>query len=164
MASQPSDTFDALLCFDANLPKLGKCEDNCGCKKSILCIHRFNSKVQVEHCNTKAFGGWSDLSIFTHFLGCIIAGIARSSINPGRYVFIILTKDRNFIYDVKKEWEKTDADARLDLVFSGNSISCGGLIVFIQQIDCPNYGHSKADDLRCAFYKVNSFLSENSKA
>lgn len=123
-----------------------------------LCIHRFNHKVQVENYDSKRFHGWSDLEMFTYFLGQIFINIAKGTAIPDDCVFMILTKDRNFIDDVKKEWEGKKALTYLPLIFSGNFISCGGLVVFIQQIDCPNYGNKRADDLRCAFSKVNNFL------
>ena len=156
-------TVDAFICFDANLPKLPTCKQNCGMKQSILCVHRFDHKVQVEHCNTKRFQGWSDLRIFTYFLGRVLESIAERSVTPDS-IFIILTKDRDFIEDIRREWEEANAGTRLDLVFSGNYISSGGLIVFICQIDCPNYGHNRADDLKCALYKVNNFLSKKDEA
>ncbi len=127
----------------------------------MLCIHRFNPKVQVANYNTKKFTGWSDLRIFTYFLGHIFASIAEGTVMPNECVFMILTKDRNFIDDIKNEWEKAKAQTYLDLVFSGNSISCSGLIIFIQQIDCPNYGNRRADDLKCAFSKVNDFFTKH---
>lgn len=159
MAGQLINAADVLVCFDANLPKIEKCQPNCETKRSISCIHRFDRKVLVEHCNTKKFQGWSDLCIFMYFLGRIFESIAEGLVTPSS-VFIILTKDRNFIDDVKNDWEKTKRlGSRLQLQFLGNSISCGGLVVFVQQIDCPNYGNTRKDDLKCAFYKVNNFLT-----
>jgi len=149
---------EAFICFDANLPKLQTCRQNCGVKKSILCVHRFNHKVQIEHCNTKRFQGWSDLRIFTYFLGRIIESIAEGSVAPNS-IFIILTKDRNFVEDVKREWNEAHAGTRLDLTFSGNYIFGAGLTVFICQISCSNYWRSAADCLRCALDIVNNFLS-----
>lgn len=78
---------------------------------------------------------------------------------PSECLFMILTKDRNFIEDVKKEWEETKAGTYLSLVFSGNFISCGGLVIFIQQVDCPSCGNCRVDDLKCVFSKVNDFLT-----
>jgi len=149
---------EVFICFDANLPKIPTCKQNCEAKQSVLCVHRFNHKVQIEHCNTRRFQGWSDLKIFTYFLGRVLESIAEGSVATDS-IFVILTKDRDFIEDIRSEWERADVGARLDLTFSGNYISSGGLVVFICQIDCPNYGHNRADDLRCAFDKVNNFLS-----
>ena len=163
MTDDQPEALDAFLCFDANLPRLERCEHNCDRKKSVLCIHRFEPKVQIEYCNSQSFSGWSDLRILTYFLGCLVDNIAKGAISPGRCVFMILTKDRNFIDDVKVEWKRADPNARLDLKFSGNFISCGGLVVLVQQIDCRNYGTNKASDRKCAFHKVNEFLSKKSK-
>lgn len=134
-----------------------------------MCIHRFNHKVEVERCNTKKFQnwsglgrGWSDLRVFTYFLGRILEYVAEGLVIPNS-VFMILTKDRNFIEDVRKEWKKWEeekGEVYLPLTFSGNYISYGGLVVFIQQIDCPNCGNKWKDDLKCAFLKVNSFLQK----
>ncbi len=146
------------MCFDANLPGLERCKSNCESAKGTLCVHRFNNKVQVENYDPQRFPGWSDLRVFTYFLGQILVNIAKGVVVPNDCIFMILTKDRNFIDDIRKEWEEIKAETYLPLVFSGNFISCGGLVVFIQQIDCPNYGHKRADDLRCAFRKVNNFL------
>lgn len=159
-----SKSLDALLCFDANLPKLDSCKPNCSSRASILCPHRFKPNVQIEFCNSKKFSGWSDLRIFTHFLGYILDNVAKQSAAPGRCIFIILTKDRNFIEDIKKEWRKTDYGKYFNLVFSGNSISWNGIVVFVQQVDCPNYGNKRTDDLKCIFFKINNFLRRTEEA
>ena len=130
----------------------------------MLCIHRFDFRVEIEHFNIKAFNGWSDLRIFTYFLGHILVRIGKGVVSPAGCVFVILTKDRNFTDDVKKEWEETDGGKYLDLIFSSNSISWGGLVVFVQQIDCRNSGSQRSSDLKCIFHKVNDFLAESRKA
>ena len=161
MGTTSSDAFDALLCFDANLPRLERCGPGCASKKNTLCVHGFDSRVEVEFCNTKYFGGWSDLRIFLHFLGHVIDSVAKDSAVLGQSVFMILTKDRNFIDDLGKEWKERGGGKYIDLVFAGNFISCGGVVIFIQQIDCPSYGNRRTDDLKCAFHKVNAFLTAN---
>ena len=132
-----------------------------------MCIHRFDARIEVEYCNTKKFQktigsdkGWSDLSVFLYFVSRIINGIAEGKIYPNKCAFIILTKDRDFIDDVKEDLAKLKRakDFWFNLDFSGNSISWDSLDIFIIQVDCPNYGHGRADDLKCAFHKVNEFL------
>jgi len=127
-----------------------------------LCLHRFKNQVTVEHCNTKKFQGWSDLRVFLYFVSRIINGIAEGKINPARCAFIILTKDRNFIEDVKRDLEvfKLTQEFWLNFEFSGNAISWDNLDIFIVQVDCPNSGHGRSDDLKCAFHKANEFLKE----
>lgn len=124
-----------------------------------MCIHRFNNKVDVENFDSQRFPGWSDLRVFIHFVGHILLNIARGVADPNNCVFVILTKDRNFIEDVKKEYEAKRSETYLPLVFSGNSIKSGGIIVIIQQIDCRVYSTKRNGDLKCAFKKINSFLS-----
>lgn len=116
----------------------------------------------MEHCNTKKFQGWSDLRVFLFFVSRIMNGIAEGKIDPDKCTFIILTKDRDFIEDVREDLAKMKRTKNFwfDLDYSGNSISFNNLDIFILQIDCPNYGHGRADDLKCSFFKVNEFLKE----
>lgn len=164
LISQPTETIDALLCFDANLPKLEKCKPNCSYRNGISCIHRFNHRVEVERYNTKKFWKWADLNIFLYFLRDIFGGIAENRIVLNKCVFMILTKDRNFIHDVMIQWEESGMKEHLNLIFYSDSISLDGLTVFIQQVSCPNYGNSRTDDLKCVFSKVNDFLTKKLKA
>jgi len=158
LANEQVQVLEAILCFDANLPSLDHCKVNCGDNKKVLCIHRFNNRVGVENFDPQRFPGWSDLQVFTHFLGQILMNIAKGIVDPKSCVFIILTKDRNFIDDVREEYEARKVGMCLSLIFSGNSIMLGGIIVIIQQIDCQAYGTRRVSDLKCAFKKVNDFL------
>lgn len=151
-----SENFEAILCFDANLPKLKICQENCADKEDFLCVHRFKARVKVEHCNTKKFEGWSDLIIFEYFLLKVLHDISSGSVASSRCAFIILTKDRNFIDDIRNEWE--EGDRKIDLVFSDSSISYGDVTVYIQQINTISHRHTKTSDLRCVFENVNIFL------
>ena len=145
MINKPSETVRALLCFDANLPKLDKCKPSCEHRDGIPCIHRFNHKVQVErYCLRDIFGG-----------------IAENKIVPDQCFFMILTRDRNFIEDVRKEWEESDLGQKIKLTFSDNLIFCMNFTIIIKQIACSSYGHSRTDSLKCIFQMVNNFLSEH---
>lgn len=148
------------MCFDANLPTLDHCKIKCDDDESVLCIHRFNDRVGVESFDPQRFPGWSDLQVLTHFMGHILMNIAKGVADPNSCVFIILTKDRNFIDDVREEYESKKAGTYLPLIFSGNSITFGGIIVIIQQIDCRIYGNRRKGDLKCVFKKTNDFLSK----
>lgn len=151
-------TADAFLCFDANLPNLDHCRINCGNNEKVLCIHRFNNNVIIENFDPQRFPGWSDLRVFTYFVGQILINIAKGVTDPNSCIFMILTKDRNFIDDVREEYEAKKTETHMPVIFSGNSIKFGGIIVIIQQIDCRVYGTKRDGDLKCAFKKVNSFL------
>ena len=159
MTSSAIDKVQAFICFDANLATLEKCKPNCENREGVLCIHRFEVKADVQNYNTGKFHGWSDLRIFLYFLANILISIAEDRLELSKCAFLILTKDRNFIDDVEADWLRTKTSKYLDLIFLENSISYGGLSIFVQQIDCRNYGHSRGDDLRCAFDKVNKFLN-----
>lgn len=152
MASDPD--VNLFLCFDANLPKLERCEPDCDIKGNILCLHRFEPKVQILYISGNKFWRWSDRRVVTYFFGEIITGIAEKKLNPKECLFMILTKDRNFIDDVRQGMPTMPL-----FIFSNNSISCGGITVFIKQIDCQNYGNKRADDLKCSFEIVNNFFN-----
>ena len=145
---------DVFLCFDANLAKLERCKDDCETRETILCIHRFEPRVNILNISSSKFRGWSDPRVLTYFLGEIMIGIAEKRFDPKKSIFMILTKDRNFIEDVRRSMA-----AIPNLIFANNYISCGGIIIFIQQINCPNYGSKRTDDLECAFKKVNEFFN-----
>ena len=159
----------AYICFDANLPTLERCQENCQNKEGVLCLHRFNTKVEVEYCNTKKFQktmgadkGWSDLRIFLYFLGNILIKIAEGRVDPDKCAFIILTRDQDFIEDIKSEVDALKKHSRFwyNLDFSGSSISWNNIDIFIVRVDCQNYGHGRTEDLKCSFLKVNQFLKE----
>lgn len=156
--------FDAFLCFDANLSKLERCETNCEINEHILCIHRFRPKTYIFNITSNKFEGWSDLQVVTYFLGEILIGIAEKKFDPNKCIFILLTKDRNFIEDVRFE-----ASAIPNFEFSYNFIYCGGITIIVKQINCPNYGHNRTNDMKCAieivnehFYTVNGQVSSES--
>ena len=144
---------DLFLCFDANLAKLERCKSNCETDERILCIHRFGPIVQVLSINSGKFRGWSDPRVLTYFLAQIMAGIAEKIFDPRRCVFMILTKDRNFIEDVRR-----GAATIPNLTFSADSISCGDVTIFINQVNHPSYGSRKKDELKSVFAIVNGFF------
>lgn len=153
-----------ILFFDANLGKLERCDGDCD-SSSRLCVHRFDHQVSVEYCNTSKFHGWSDFRVITHCFGRVIESLAEHTVSP-RSSFVFLTKDRNFIEDVKTEWRRQRntvfENGRISLEFppdQPNRIQLGEVFIDIVQVDCTCYGHRKADDLKCIFKKVNSLLT-----
>ena len=147
---------DLFLCFDANLAKLERCKSSCETNENILCVHRFEPRVQILGISSSRFRGWSDPRVLTYFLAQIMTGIAEKIIDPRQCVFMILTKDRNFIDDVRR-----GAAPIPSFTFSADSISCGGITIFIKQVNHPNYGSKKKDDLKCIFEIVNNFFNES---
>ncbi|OGN33665.1 MAG: hypothetical protein A3F98_04210 [Candidatus Yanofskybacteria bacterium RIFCSPLOWO2_12_FULL_41_8] len=138
MAEDSKETVDAILCFDANLPKMHTCSDKCEGNYLILCRHRFNFNAKILYCNTPQFYKWPDSEILLYFLDYIKNGISDGLI-PVHAIFTILTKDTDFL---------------------NSSIVNGDLVIYIKQVDCKNYGSKGNDNLKCAIYKMNKFFKK----
>ena len=112
----------------------------------------------MEHCNAEKFRGWSDLRILTYFLGRILESIAEGSATLNS-VFLIVTRDRNFIDDVQKEWVRTSRHFGT-LKFDNNTVSLGDLVIFVECINSVPYV-TRRDYLKRAFLQVNEFLNKS---
>lgn len=151
---------DVYLCFDANLPKMISCRPKCEDNSSILCLHRFNFNARIVRCNTKRFGGWQDLRILLYFLKYIRQGIEESII-PKEALFVLVTKDRKFIEAAELEWSEYNSEEQL--MFGDNFVRLGDITIFIQSIDCKNYGDSGPDNLKCVVHKMNNFFRRRNR-
>lgn len=146
------EAADTCLCFDANLPKMDTCGRNCGNNTLILCCHRFNFKVKITYCNGRRFSGVSDLSILYYFLDYIRDEIDAGSVRKDA-LFIILTKDANFLKDAEAEWSRKTGLG--EPIFNSDHVICGDLVVFTYIVNCKNYGTRDRDDLKYLIYKMN---------
>ena len=161
MDGETEESVDAILCFDANLPKMEKCTGDCKTVKTVLCPHRFNFKSKITYCNTPRFYKWPDSEILLYFLDYV-----RDNIKDGSALattlFVILTKDVDFLKDAEYELRRDIRGNNLD--FSGNFVTCGDIVIFIKTIDCKNYGTKGRDNLGCAIYKMNNFFKKLTRA
>ncbi|OGN01100.1 MAG: hypothetical protein A3B91_00790 [Candidatus Yanofskybacteria bacterium RIFCSPHIGHO2_02_FULL_41_29] len=157
MAEDSKETVDAILCFDANLPKMHTCSDKCEGNYLILCRHRFNFNAKILYCNTPQFYKWPDSEILLYFLDYIKNGISDGLI-PVHAIFTILTKDTDFLRDAESELGRKAKGNGID--FLNSSIVNGDLVIYIKQVDCKNYGSKGNDNLKCAIYKMNKFFKK----
>jgi len=149
---ETEEPVDTCLCFDANLPKMDSCGRNCENDSSILCEHRFNFKAKITYCNGRRFSGVSDLNILYYFLDYIRDGINDGSVARDA-MFVILTKDTDFLKDAELEWSRKTGD--MELVFNKESVECGEIVIFTHLVNCKNYGTKGRDDLKCIVYRMN---------
>ena len=165
MASESEEHLvDAVLCFDANLPKMQDCSDRWEKNLLVLCKHRFNFNARIKYYNTRQFQnyrntkkGWPDSKILLHVLDHVKSCIRKGSLSPNTVV-TILTKDIDFLIDAEMElsWNVRGND----LVFSNNFVTCGDIVIFVQLLNCKNYGTSGPDVLKCAIYRMNEFFKK----
>ena len=98
---------------------MDSCGRNCESDGLVLCEHRFNFKAKVTYCNGRRFSGVSDLNILYYFLDYVRDGIGDGSVARDA-LFVILTKDNDFLKDAESEWlMKTGGE---DLVFNKDSV------------------------------------------
>lgn len=154
-----NEQADACLCFDANLPKMCRCTRNCDKDKQILCPHRFNFNAEIIYCNGKKFEGWQDARILNYFLNHLRRGIKNGSINPGS-IFIILTKDSDFLKDAELEW-RMHGDPGENPRFYINRVEFGDIRIGVETINCRNYGDTGRDNLECVIHKMNKLFRQD---
>jgi len=149
--------LEAVLFFDANMPKIQKCHDNndCRTKESILCEHRFNFSAHIFH-TTRRQTGFSDFQIVMYCFSSIqnkeqYARISES----GR--FFIITKDHDFLEDAEKIWKGLGDKKRPNLIFEPEiMVSWNRLKIFVHTIKCEKYGTDGHDDLLRTINELNA--------
>lgn len=131
---------------------MDNCGRNCESDSSVLCEHRFNFKANITYCNGKRFSGVSDLNILYYFLEYVRDGIDDGSVAKDA-LCVILTKDTDFLKDAEAEWCRRTGEK--DLIFGGDSVKCGDVVIFTHLVNCKNYGTKGRDDLKCIVHGMN---------
>lgn len=151
---------DVVIFFDANMPKMDACSANCQTKELVLCRHKFDFNACLVTAGHDIYG-LSDFHVVRYFLNLIRAGDWNKD---GRSpLFIIMTKDRNFIQDVKLDYfdELEDNTADIILSFAGRGlISCDGCTIRVVTVSHKPYGASKKQDLHNAIESMNRIWSK----
>lgn len=137
---------------------MDSCSDNCRDNRLVLCRHRFNFGAKIIYCNGKGYSGWPDSKILAHFFNYIRIGIQEGLLEKTT-VFVIVTKDHDFLVDAEKEWKRI-REEREEWVFGANYVRCGDIVIFTQQIDCRNYGTRGTHNLKCVIFKMNKFFNK----
>lgn len=160
MSSQTEEPADAVIGFDANLPKMENCGRGCKEIKTILCPHRFCFKSKIIYYSKPKFQCWSDSAILLHFLRTIQDNLNAGSISS-RSLFIIVTRDSTFLKTAKDELGAKIKDLKID--FYDNYIVYGGFVIFVRLVDCKNYGTGRNHDRQCIIRTVNAFFKKESR-
>ena len=97
---QGEDPADVVIFFDANMPRMAVCKDGCETNRNILCKHRFNFMGLMA--NRGNLTGLSDWEVVQRFFDLIDAN--NWSARKPKPLFVIVTKDHNFIDDLKIDY------------------------------------------------------------
>ena len=145
---------DVIIFFDANMPKMDACSANCKNKCLVFCKHKFDfSACLINH--SRNLCGLNDFNVTRFFLDLIRKNNWWN--RKPRPIFILITKDQNFIEDVRPDYlnELKNGTAGIRLSFTGNSIKCGVLELRVVIIKHKPYGDNKNNDLRDVIKKLN---------
>ena len=147
---------------------MNPCHPSCKNNELTLCRHRFNFNADILYCNNKKFRyydsklkrfkGWQDARILNYFLN-YVRGKLDTRLVSKSIIAVIITKDKDFIEDAKIEW-RLHGNPNENPVFGKNIVRFGQLSIFIQTVDCRQYGDTGNDNLRCAIYKTNRLFSK----
>ena len=160
MGDKTSGPVDAVVFFDANMPKIHSCSANCRIKKTELCRHRFNFNAKIIHPTEYInFLRFYDFQIILHCLYLIKKNVRYKYLaENGR--FIIITKDRAFLRDAEDAWlRKRKSKTKPTLEFGKNFVACGSVKIAVKIINCKNYGTNGSHDLSCAIDELNKILA-----
>lgn len=124
-----------VLFFDANMPKMATCRTSCVSDPAVLCVHRFNFPVRI--IDRGNLSGLNDLEVTELFLRLISE---KEKMQTTRPLFVLATKDKDFIDDVQSAYRPDDDVAGARLVFKPDSIQsdCGDS-KFLGSIICKNF-------------------------
>lgn len=151
---------DVVVFFDANMPKMDACSANCKNISLVFCKHKFGfNACLVNH--SRDICGFNDFNVARFFLDLI--GKNDQWNRKPRPVFILITKDHNFVEDVKPDYldELKKGTAGIKLSFTGNIIKRDSLELKVVIIEHKPYGDNRNSDLRLMIEKLNRRWAKN---
>lgn len=156
MGDETGNPVDAVVFFDANMPKMHKCDTSCKARKTQLCRHHFNFNAKVMYPSDYiGFLRFYDFQIILHCL-YLIKRNARYKYLADNGRFIIVTKDRTFLRDAEDVWfKKLKPKTKPKLEFGRDFVSCGSWKIIVKLINCKNYGTNGDHDLLCVIDELN---------
>lgn len=145
---------DAVIFFDANMPKMDRCSNNCSNKDLVLCVHRFACRVYPDHPG-KALESLDDFHVIQHFFDRIRKDWQSAVPKP---LFFLITKDEDFLEVDAPEAYREAVKARknkINIFFGEKSVSDGMHEIFILEMSPKKYGKNRNDNLRCTIQEFN---------
>ena len=166
MSDELAQPVDVVVFFDANMPTMDICSNNCHHKnkKPILCLHRFKFVANVMYFRG-ALKGLDDFEVLQYFFKYIKRKYTLQSAIK-KPLFILITRDEDFLEnDAPEAYRKALRAGKneVNLVFSKNSVSDGKNTIFVLEITHKKNGDNRFKDLRSAIEKANKFWARISQ-
>lgn len=168
MGDEAANASDAVLLpvevvvfLDANMPNVDKCNGKCAGKGLVFCKHKFIFSTEVIHPG-KALDKLNDFLVLEYFLKLIRSHDDWCNADQ-KPIFVLLTKDVNFLEDAERAYKKVAKRRKGKPLFNtdSNFVCDGELEIIIKLISCKNYGSNRYDNLRCAIQILNDFWNWN---
>ncbi|MDP3954316.1 MAG: hypothetical protein Q8Q06_02775 [bacterium] len=167
---QTEDDRHIVVLFDENMPHIKACRRPKDCNNpKYLCRHRLNFNSHIFYISKTERrelheAGLEDLGVVNLFLTKILKNnLCWPEVSIDNQVFVIVTKDSKFIRSARGHWIdlKKDSALKHDLEFGDGFISNHDITIFIQKIECKQYGNDKGDNLKCMIEKLNRRWGRN---
>lgn len=160
----PADTVilpvEAVIFLDANMPNMDQCNGRCVGKELVFCKHKLVFLAEFVHPG-RALDNLNDFLVLEHFFK-LIRDHDDWLNTYQKPVFILLTKDHDFLKDAEYAYGKVAKIRKREPVFNidSNSVCDGEIEIIIKLINCKNYGSDRYDNLRCAIQVLNDFWKD----
>ncbi|MBI2062920.1 MAG: hypothetical protein HYT61_01615 [Candidatus Yanofskybacteria bacterium] len=160
MGNEADGPADVVIFFDANMPNMDKCSDNCSKKGKdlVFCVHRFNFKAQIIYPGKK-LDRLDDFQVIKYFFDLIRNNKAWEDPNK-RPLFVLVTKDHNFVQDAQSAHQRAIKSPKANLPgfhYAKDRVydDYFDFEIIVQLINCENYGTNRQDNLRCTIRELN---------
>lgn len=163
--ARPAEDVQVFVAFDHNMPRMEECHlPECATHKHIQCRHRFEMEHRVFYFNRKPYHGYSDLRVVTTLCEHVLRAADQTSFRSD-CLFVIVTKDQDFIADVQRDWRKTEGSLRTTAqVFCARNwidISWSGvdMRIHIAVVNARSNGGGRDEDLKGAVHLVRKLVA-----
>lgn len=165
MGDETNGSVDVVVFFDANMPKLDECDEDCIIEQPKLCIHRFLFQAYVVP-RGNSLEGLDDFEVLQYCFKLIEK--TKNWQNRNRKpLFVLITRDHNFL---KKDAPEAYREAslkqknKLNLTFHDNCVSDGKYnirVLFINpKLNRTNNLHATIDKLNELWIEIKTQDSE----
>ncbi len=146
---------EAVIFLDANMPNMDNCNGQCAGKELVFCKHKFIFSTEVIHPG-KALDNLNDFFVLEYFFKLIRSHNDWCDAIQ-KPIFILLTKDIDFLKDAERAYKKVVKKRSGVPIFNTDSVCDGELKIIVKLISCKNYGSNRYDNIRCAIQILNDF-------
>ena len=130
-------------------------------KELVFCKHKFYFSTEIVHPG-KALNRLNDFQVLELFFKLIRDRNDWFNVDQ-KPVFILLTKDHDFLEDAERAYRRVARSRGSEPIFDKdlNSVYDGEIEIIIKLINCKNYGSDRFDNIRCAIQILNDFWKDH---